>query len=53
MIIAVQSSSATIIDGITWAVNDIVANNRQNVSVLILFFGRGRDLRYISLYSVC
>ncbi|CAH0023901.1 unnamed protein product [Clonostachys rhizophaga] len=34
-----SSSSATIIDGITRAVNDIVANNRQNVSVLNLSFG--------------
>ncbi|CAH0053615.1 unnamed protein product [Clonostachys solani] len=33
------STSATIIDGITWAVNDIVANNRQHLSVINLSLG--------------
>jgi hypothetical protein len=51
MIIAVQSTSATIIDSITWAINDIVANNRQHLSVINLSLGL--ELSYTSLYSVC
>uniref|UniRef100_A0A8H7NGM5 Peptidase S8/S53 domain-containing protein n=1 Tax=Bionectria ochroleuca TaxID=29856 RepID=A0A8H7NGM5_BIOOC len=35
-----SSTSATIIDGITWAVNDIVANNRQHLSVINLSLDR-------------
>ncbi|VUC28477.1 unnamed protein product, partial [Clonostachys rosea] len=36
-----SASSGTILDGITWAINDIVANNRQHLSVINLSLGGG------------